>query len=161
MENNTEDQLTLFAGDSHAKTLVQQVSKRASVAKEVPYTAKCLEGLASVCHDTQFLKTSQACLLESQDGGLDNFSMTWPRSGTMQNGTVYALPVLDCRTTVTVPGLLLTPTAQGWKAWTFRNPLSLIRKNHADGNLQEQLARAYHLMITPELLIHLKLDKLV
>ena len=44
---------------------------------------------------------------------------------------------------------LLTPTAQSWKAWTFRNPLKLIRKNHADGNLQEQLMRLYQRMTTP------------
>jgi hypothetical protein len=44
---------------------------------------------------------------------------------------------------------LLTPTANSWRAWTFRSPLSLIRKNHADGNLPEQLMRLFQRMITP------------
>tara|TARA_R110000868_G_C10507450_1_gene731801 strand:- start:95 stop:406 length:312 start_codon:yes stop_codon:yes gene_type:complete len=45
---------------------------------------------------------------------------------------------------------LLRPTAQGWKAWTFTNLQSLVRKNHSDGNLQEQSARCFNRMITPE-----------
>lgn len=76
--------------------------------------------------------------------------MTWPRSGRMLNGTVYQLPNLARRTIEIASGLLLTPTAQTWKAYTFLNPYSLIRKNHADGNIQEQLMRVYQRMITPE-----------
>ena len=97
MENNTEEQLTLFAGDSPAKTCQPQESKQASMATVQDYTGKCCESLASVCRDTQFLKMSQVSFLESQEDGLLNFSMTWPRSGTMQNGTVYLLRILGAK----------------------------------------------------------------
>ncbi len=40
--------------------------------------------------DTCCWKTSQRCLL----GGLATYSGRWPRSGTMQSGTVYRLPAL-------------------------------------------------------------------
>ena len=39
---------------------------------------------------TRSLKTSQLCFLE----GSETFSSTFPRSGTMRNGTVYVLPML-------------------------------------------------------------------
>ena len=68
----------------------------------------------------------------------------------MCNGIAYQLPTLEPVIDGTEFGSLLTPLAQMWKAWTFRNPFALIRKNHADGNLQEQLMRLYQRMITPE-----------
>ena len=119
MLNNTEEQLTLYAEDSPAKTYQPQASKLALVAKDQAYTGKCLELLASVCRDTQFLKTSQGCLLETVVGGSDNFSMTWPRSGSMQSGTVFRLPTLGRSTTEIGSGLLPTPVAHearlGWQ----------------------------------------------
>lgn len=115
MESNSEEQLTLFAGDSPAKTSVLRVNKSAFKANDQAYTGKCLESLASVCHDTQFLKTLQGSLLESRGGGSDNFSMTWPRSGSMQNGIVYRLPNLARTTTEIGSGLLPTPTCSDAK----------------------------------------------
>ena len=90
-------------------------------------------------------KTRQHSLL----GGLEEFSETWPKWGWMHAGECFERQPLEQPTTA--PGFtwLLTPTAQSWKAWTFRNPLALIRKNHADGNLQEQLMRLYQRMTTP------------
>ena len=72
---------------------------------------ECLELLASVCLDTQFLRTCQGCLLETVVGGSDNFSMTWPRSGLMQSGTVSRLDTLAHRIDGTGCGLLPTPNA--------------------------------------------------
>ena len=76
------------------------------------YTSKCLELLASVCLDTQFLRTSQACLLASQDDGLLSFSMTWPRSGMMQSGTVCRLQALEWHTKETEFTFWPTPQAK-------------------------------------------------
>lgn len=90
-------------------------------------------------------KTRQCSLL----GGLEEFSQTWPEWGLMQDGECFTRPPLEQRTTEHGFTWLLTPTAQSWKAWTFRNPLKLIRVNHADGNLQEQLMRLYQRMTTP------------
>jgi hypothetical protein len=91
-------------------------------------------------------KTRQCSLL----GGLEEFSQTWPEWGLMQDGECFTRPPLEQRTTERGFTWLLTPTAQSWKAWTFRNPLKLIRVNHADGNLQEQLMRLYQRMTTPQ-----------
>tara|TARA_R110002051_G_C8442461_1_gene455327 strand:- start:55 stop:558 length:504 start_codon:yes stop_codon:yes gene_type:complete len=108
MQPNTEEQLTLLQVDSLARTCQLPENKLGFKVKEAPYIGKCLELLASVCRDTQFLKTSQDSLLESLDGGLDNFSMTWTRSGSMQNGIVSRLPTLAHRTIGIESGLLPT-----------------------------------------------------
>ena len=108
MDTITEEQLTLFAVDSPAKTYQPQARESDLMAKDPVYTGKCCELLASVCPDTQFLKTSQASLLETQVGGSQNFSMTWPRSGLMQSGTVSKLPTLAHRIDATGCGLLPT-----------------------------------------------------
>ena len=115
MENNTEEQLTLFAGDSHAKTYQLPENRQALTATAPTYTGKCLELLASVCRDTQFLKTSQRSLVETMGDGSQDFSMTWPRSGTMQNGTVYQLQNLARTITEIGSGLLPTPTCSDAK----------------------------------------------
>jgi DNA (cytosine-5)-methyltransferase 1 len=110
MLNNTEEQLTLFAVDFPAKTC-QTLERKQALVEIVPvYIPKCLELLASVCPDTQFLKTCQDSLLETQVGGSDNFSMTWTRSGLMQNGIVSRLPTLAHRIGEIESGLLPTPT---------------------------------------------------
>jgi hypothetical protein len=90
-------------------------------------------------------KTPQCSLLEDSEQSLE----TWPGWGSMQSGECSELQPLERLTIEHEFTWLLTPTAQSWKAWTFRNPLKLIRKNHADGNLQEQLMRLYQRMITP------------
>lgn len=109
--NNSEEQLTLFAGGSLAKTSVKPVGRQDLAANEARYIPKCLELLASVCRDTQFLKTSQGYLLASKEDGLHNFSITWPRSGTMLNGTVFQPPTLAPPITEIGSGLLPTPVA--------------------------------------------------
>lgn len=50
-------------------------------------------------------KTSQLCL----DGGLETFSETWPRSGTMLSGTAFRLPPLALPTGETASGYWPTP----------------------------------------------------
>lgn len=79
------------------------------------------------------------------------FSATWPKAGLMRNGVCWEVKTWGVYRTAKDYGLsLLRPTAQCWKAWTFRRLASLIRKNHSDGNIQEQSARCFHKMITPE-----------
>ncbi len=119
MDTIFEEQLTLYAEDSPVKTYQPQASKLDLVAKDQAYTGKCCELLASVCRDTQFLKTSQDSFLETKEDGSQNFSMTWPRSGLMRNGTVSQLPTLGRTTTEIGSGLLPTPVAHearlGWQ----------------------------------------------
>lgn len=146
----TELDQTLLPEDFHAKTSASQGEKPELKASDQDYGQKSPVLLASYNPDTQSWKTSQTSLVATGDDGLDEFLETWPRSGMTRNGTAYQLVTLVPHTEGTEFGLLLTPSAQGWKAWTFRNPYALIRKNHADGNLQEQLMRRYRRMITPE-----------
>jgi len=134
MDTIFEEQLTLYAEDSPVKTFHQQASKLDLVEKDQVYTGKCLELLASVCPDTQFLKTSQGCLLETEVGGSQNFSMTWTRSGSMQNGIVSKLPTLAHRIDATECGLLPTPRCG------MTGTASINRLNDKNRNLEKALA---------------------
>lgn len=91
-------------------------------------------------------KTAQMLFIED----LPESSVILPNWGMCRNGDVFEPLILEPQIIEKDFSWLLTPMAQGWKAWTFRNPFALIRKNHADGNLQEQLMRVYQRMITPE-----------
>lgn len=101
--------------------------------------------LARYDRDSHSLKTVQCSLFEDSNECLQ----TWPEWGCLQDGECFERPALEQHTIERGFTYLLTPTAQSWKAWTFRNPQALIRKNHADGNLQEQLMRLYQRMTTP------------
>ena len=57
---------------------------------------------------TSSWRTSQLCLLED----LSVFLETWPRSGTMRNGTAFQLPPLVPLTDATGSGSWPTPTAR-------------------------------------------------
>lgn len=155
MPETCPNQLTLFAEDIHAKICQQQGNNKVFMGRGRRFTRKCSVLLASVDQNTRFLKTSQGCLTEITGGGSQSFCMTWPLSGLMRNGTVYRRRSLEPTIVGKEYGLLLTPSAQQWRAWTFKNPFSLIRKRHSDGNLQERLMRVYQRMITPECVEHM------
>src|SRR5260221_1755690 len=42
-----------------------------------------------------WLKTYQDCYQAKLDGSLEEYSETWPKQGTMQNGNVYERPTLE------------------------------------------------------------------
>ncbi len=67
MENNSGDQLTLFAEGSHARTYLELDIKKELKQVVRVYIPKCCGLLASVDQDTQFLKMSQS-LLGGGDG---------------------------------------------------------------------------------------------
>lgn len=131
--------------DSHAKTSASAELGQELTANDPAFGWKWPESFVRFDRVSSLWRTRQCSLL----GGLAEFSETWPEWGWMRSGECSELPALE--RPITEPGFswLLTPTAQSWKAWTFRNPLKLIRKNHADGNLQEQLMRLYQRMTTP------------
>ncbi len=131
--------------DSHVKTSVSVVQEQELTANDPAFGWKWQESFVRFDQSSYSWRTRQCSLL----GGLEEFSGTWPEWGWMRNGECSELLPLERPTTERGFSWLLTPTAQSWKAWTFRNPLALIRKNHADGNLQEQLMRLYQRMTTP------------
>jgi hypothetical protein len=67
--------------------------------------ANTRESFASYDPATSSWRTSQLCLVE----GSEQFSETWPRAGTMRNGTVYQRPPLALTTDATESLLLPTP----------------------------------------------------
>lgn len=127
---------------------------------------------------SQLLGGGEVCPVRDQDYGkskkellakLDQVSCSWripqlslfeeesellqtlPRWGMCAGGELWETEPLVQYVKAREYGLsLLRPTAQCWKAWTFKNLKSLIRKNHSDGNIQEQSARCFHKMITAE-----------
>src|SRR3990167_1375796 len=137
--------LTLSPEGFHARTLANAEKVQASRESVQDYGWRWPASFAKLDRVSSLWRTRQCSLL----GGLDEFSETWPEWGSMQDGECLERPQLERPTIEPEFTWLLTPTAQSWKAWTFRNPLALIRKNHADGNLQEQLMRLYQRMITP------------
>lgn len=76
---------------SHAKTCPLQESKPESMVNAPAYGQSSPELLASFDPDTRSLRTSQLSLLETEAGGLTEYSSTWPKSGLMRNGTAYRL----------------------------------------------------------------------
>ena len=90
-----------------ARTSASPERVQALRASAAAYGRNTPELLAKFDPDTSSWRTSQLCL----DGGLTEFSETWPRSGTMRNGIAYQLPPLVPLTDATASGLLPTPTA--------------------------------------------------
>lgn len=98
------DQWTLFAEGSLARTSPPQDVEKASKVPARDYGASTPVLLARYDPDTSLWRTSQ----HSLEGGLTEFSETFPRSGTMRSGTAYRLPPLVRLTAGTGFGLLPT-----------------------------------------------------
>ena len=95
-----------------AKTSVLQGREQVLKASVVDSGQSAPVLLGSFDPDTQSLRTSQTCLMENGEIGLSEYSETFPRSGMMQNGTVYQLPRLAPTITEIGYGLWPTPRAQ-------------------------------------------------
>ena len=122
---------------SPAKTSVSPERAQALRASARAYGKSSGELLAKYDHDTASWKTSQLCL----DGDLALFSETWPRSGTMRNGTAYLLP----------PLVLLTDEI-GSGSWPTPHGMCVPNKRRA-GPSGNELGRAVNqsLWATPSL----------
>lgn len=108
-----------------AKTSPTQGGGQAWKAQDQDYGARSPAWLASYDRNTSSWKTSQHSLVE----GLDEFSETWPRSGTTRNGIAYQLPPLALRTGATEFGLLPTPRAtDGRSAGPGTKDATIIRR---------------------------------
>lgn len=135
---------SLQAG-SPVKILAKPEKGQVSQVNALAYGQKWQGSFTKYDQKSYLWKTHQCLLL----GGLEEFSGTWPEWGLMQDGECLERQALELATKERGFTWLLTPTANSYKTWTFRNPFALIRKNHADGNLQEQLMRLYQRVTTP------------
>ena len=93
------------AADSPARTSAQQGTAQGSTVSNRVYGANMPDLLARYDRSTSLWRTSQHCL----GGGLDEFSETWPRSGTMRSGIAFQLPPLVYLMSEIACGLLPTP----------------------------------------------------
>jgi len=107
------DQLMLFAEGSLARTFRRRAAAQGLQVSGPAYGVSTRALLASYDPQSSSWKTSQLSL----EGGLTEFSETWPRSGMMRNGIAFQLPPLALRTYGTGFGSspthsIPTPTAQ-------------------------------------------------
>ena len=108
---------TSSAADSHAKTSAERGTEPASTASAVDCGANMHGSFARFDLNGSSWKTSETYLFE----GLDAFSETWPRSGTMRSGIAYQRQPLAPLTAATGSGLLPTPEASNTKASAMRS----------------------------------------
>jgi len=126
-ESTTWNQLTLLRGDFPARTCPSRGNDRGLRENAPPSGESSPESLASLGPDGLWLRMYQGCFQVMMDGSLETFSGTWPRSGTMRNGTVYQRQPLVPLTDVTGCSLLPTPTAREWGSNTYMRERGLTR----------------------------------
>lgn len=102
-----ELELTSFAEDFPVKTSPLQEREPDWTAPARDYGQSSPVWLASYDPSTSSWRTSQHCL----EGGLAEFSESFPRSGMTRNGTAYLLAPLTRLTDEIESGLLPTPSA--------------------------------------------------
>ena len=130
------DQLTLFAEGSLAKISLPPARVRGSMANDLAYGVSSPALLARYDPDTRSWRTSQLSL----EGGLTEFSETFPRSGTMRNGTAYRLPPLVRLTGGT--GFGSWPTPRNCSAMAANiTPDALEKLGDRFPNLETEVAR--------------------
>ena len=102
-----QDQLTLFAADSLAKTSAKPGKAPAWLARDRACSTNCSESFAWWDRNTSSWKTSQRSLTEEWT----TFSERWPRQGMTRNGRAYRQRLWVPAISVIGGGALPTPKA--------------------------------------------------
>ena len=102
--------------DSHAKTSAPPERVTGLTGSEADYGWKWQESSMKYDPASRSWKTRQCSLL----GGLEPYSETWPRWGSMRNGECWERQTWERRTSGTECGLLPTPLASNTKAHHMR-----------------------------------------
>lgn len=100
-------QWTLFAAGSLARTSARPAEGLTLMEREAVSGANTPELLAKFDPASSSWRTSQHCLIS----GWEEFSGTWPRSGTMRSGIAFQAPPLVPLISASASGLLPTPQA--------------------------------------------------
>jgi hypothetical protein len=98
------------AADSHARTSAQPEKGQESTANAPDSGAKWPGSLAKFDPDTRSWKTRQCLLL----GGLEEFSETFPKWGSMHDGELFRQPTPVLRTCGKGSGFWPTPDTRGF-----------------------------------------------
>lgn len=110
------EQISIFSqGASPARTYPLLENRVGLGVRGQDYGQNCAELLAKLDPITQSWKTCQTCLMVDGENGFQSFLKIWPRSGMMQNGIVFKLPLLAHHISGTVSGLLPTLRASTGK----------------------------------------------
>ena len=111
---------TLSQADTPANHSASSDQEKANTTQDT-YGLNSLNAFAYYDPDTHCWKTSQGTFLSDSE----QYSQTWPRSGTTHNGIAYQLPPSAPTIDATVSSSLLpTPTSRDWKDGTaprYRN----------------------------------------
>jgi hypothetical protein len=117
-----EELLMSYLAAFRVRTSVALERVPESKASEADYGLKCGASFARYDRNTSSWRTPQSSLLE----GLDVFSETWPRWGSMRNGASYlrqtSVPIISAKGSGFVP----TPTATDYKSESMS--LELVQK---------------------------------
>lgn len=87
-EDRGAELLTWYRAAFPVPTYPAPAREQESTGRRADSGGSLRESLAKFDHDTRSWKTAQCSLF----GGLEEFSGTWPRWGTMQNGVCYQRP---------------------------------------------------------------------
>ena len=136
-DDRGEAVLTWFLEDSLAKTSVPPARAPESTASEVECGHTWPESFAKWSPDTSSWKTAQCSLLE----GLDVFSGTWPRWGTMRDGACLAHVMQERHTVGIGSGLWLTPKASEARAerYTMETSFRHFQERSHQTSLSQQV----------------------
>ena len=145
MEHRGKELLMWFQGDFPAKTSALPGEGRASKENEVGCGDTWHASLAKYDQNSRSWKTRQCLLFEDSGESLE----IWPKWGMTHAGECWAETPLDSVATETGYGLsLMRPIASDGLRHRFKLS-QLVRTNHQDGNLSEQLARVHQVKLTP------------
>jgi hypothetical protein len=117
------------------KTLVSLEKAQESTANGAAYGQSIQESFAYFDRESSSWRTSQRSLM----GGWIEFSETWPRAGTMQNGIAYRQRPLVPITFATESSLWPTPRYTSKKTPHYRNR----NVSFSSANLEEILCELY------------------
>ena len=107
--------------------------------------------LAKLNRDMSSWKTCQLSLLATLEDGSEEYSVTWPRYGTMRNGIAYQLAPSVPATTGKDSGLLPTPTNRDWKGAVKPETLAKKGRNADTNSLPDAIEyRGQHGRLNPQ-----------
>ena len=124
------------AAGSRARISALQESKQGWTEQGQAYGQRLPVSWASFDRNTSSWRMSQVCLvalLSNQADGLAEYSETWPRSGTMRNGTAFQLPALVPLTDATECGLLPTPKAMDSRSAGPGTKIETLKRRASSG----------------------------
>ena len=139
------DLLTWYLGVFHVKTSAPPEKEQASQGNEAGCGRTWHGSLAKYDPDTRSWRTAQYSL----HGGLELFSETWPRWGTMRSGecSEQTTPVLRIKGSAS-GSLLPTPLKSEGRMMTY--PDRSFLRDHSIACLTEWCVRSYGMRPTPE-----------